>query len=640
VGTNGFNVTDDDGSAKAGGAGRLQPIALLLLLALMAVFSAIRIGAPLRDPNFLTDRPEGMLRADPGLLFYQTERVIESGGGVPADFRADARVEHPNRTDLAELDSVGQEFPIAWAYLALGKPGPLHVFILWFVGIFSSLTVAAVYLLAREITGSRKWALFAALLFVLLPANYRTTGYLLMREDFSIPFFAFHLAFAARFRRTGQTFDAAGSGISLALALAAWHAMGFIVSVEAMILTVWYVRSGENPLARRNALWISGLMVFAALVVPVLWRSKFLFSLPPILSLAMVLAARGPLRKAGESLAGRLTLVACAVAASAGLKAWLAALPGGDDYGHVYSLFLYKLKYLGTLPADPNALSFAARIMWQGPFATLSPMELFLYLSGGILLCLPGLAMGAKSFASGTDEGKEGLLAAFAVLGLFGSWLVARLIFLPGILLPVLAAKSFQRLEKRRVALGFLALVASWQLFYQYQFVRNFKVSWYEPGLITQEYRALLDALPSLVPQDAAVTADSVISTAVLSATKRHIVLQPKWEAEESRTRIKEFLDAYFDGTPEDLAAFMRRYRSDYLLIDRKTLWEDFRYLAGIPMDVPMPKSGSPASMTLTRNTEVLSALPGFELIYRSPASITDRNGFPTDYIRLYRLRN
>ena len=65
-------------------------------------------------------------------------------------------------------------------------------------------------------------------------------------------------------------------------------------------------------------------------------------------------------------------------------------------------------------------------------------------------------------------------------------------------------------------------------------------------------------AVEEHVPADAAVAADFMSSTAVLAHTGRAIVLQPKWETATSRERVQRFWEAFYRGTPDQLAALVR----------------------------------------------------------------------------------
>src|SRR4051812_10176513 len=77
------------------GSRRWRWIGLSVLVALIAISSAIRIGKAFADPVFKSESSRGMLRSDPATLYYFTQRIVESNGKVPADFRADPRLEYP-----------------------------------------------------------------------------------------------------------------------------------------------------------------------------------------------------------------------------------------------------------------------------------------------------------------------------------------------------------------------------------------------------------------------------------------------------------------------------------------------------------------------------------------------------------------
>jgi len=64
----------------------------LALLALVLLGTWTRIRTTLSDPGFAAGPPEGLLRSDPALLAYFTQRIAESGG-LPADFGAEPRIE-------------------------------------------------------------------------------------------------------------------------------------------------------------------------------------------------------------------------------------------------------------------------------------------------------------------------------------------------------------------------------------------------------------------------------------------------------------------------------------------------------------------------------------------------------------------
>ena len=187
---------------KSQEARRWQPwlgFAACLLMVLLG--TQARVWRATSDPNFSSAQPEGLLKSDPALLFYITERIIDAGGSPPGDFRADPRVQHPLLTDIPAEFTVGQEFLVAWAYGAFGAGEPLHLFATKFMALLASLAALGIYGVVFWRTRSVGWSLGAAALFCLLPANYRTIGFVLIREDLSLPLFLGHLALLARAER-------------------------------------------------------------------------------------------------------------------------------------------------------------------------------------------------------------------------------------------------------------------------------------------------------------------------------------------------------------------------------------------------------------------------------------------------------
>jgi len=133
---------------------RRLALGILILAAVVAASSALRVELAFGDANFDARNPTGMLKSDPALLYYFTERILESGGGVPDDFRADPRVQHPGTTDVPAEFTVGQEFLVAWAYAAFGGASPLHAFCVRLMALCASLAGVGVWrVIARRQAG-------------------------------------------------------------------------------------------------------------------------------------------------------------------------------------------------------------------------------------------------------------------------------------------------------------------------------------------------------------------------------------------------------------------------------------------------------------------------------------------------------
>ncbi len=601
-------------------------VVLLLVLA----SATVRVRTALADPEFDAVEARGLLKSDPALLFYVTERIVEAGGGVPDDFRADPRIQHPETTDIAAEFTVGQEFLTAWFHATLGGGRPLHLNALLLAALLASLVLPAVWIGARALGASRWLALLATALAAVLPANYRTIGFILVREDLAFPLFALHVAFGLRAARARRGVDFLASGGLLAAALATWHALAFFLLLELLVLVAWRLVD-PRPLgaaARRGLLALALPPLGAALLVPALRASDLVFS--PAFGLAaglVVLGCRGGSPRRGS--------VALASGFGLGLALLLRAALGSGGHDHVFEVLVAKLAHGGVLPADPARISFDARLLWQGPFATLTLREASWFLG-----LVPVLVVGlAALLRRRLEAGALAAVLAFAAASLVMAWLVQRTALLPGFLLPLalagLVARVDTSLKSGIPGVGFVLAHA----FLLSAYLRDFQSPWYQPPGRNAEIRALVRWVEAELPSEAAILGDFMNSTAILAHTRRAIVLQPKYETERSRRRAEDFLTAYFHGTPADVRRLAtERFDCGYVLFDRYTLGYLSRYTGGLAVDARAWPPGSAAETFQSVEADVLENVPGFELVYRSPTTIRQSNGAPYDLFRLYRV--
>ena len=592
---------------------------LCVLLAVLAFGSAVRIQTALSLPVFAAGNADGMLKSDTGLLYYITTRIIDAGGLPPSDFRSDPRVEYPETSDLPAMETVGQEFLVAWAHLLTGGRLPLYVLATIVMGVFASLAAIGVYGLALELTGQVRWAVCAVVLFAIVPANYRTIGFVLIREDGSLPFFALHLWLLARAARIRTGVSIAMAAVALVLALSTWHAMRFFVTLEALCIVVWFLRSGQNPLAARRAWILPAILAAAALWVPVLRAKWFVLSFCMQAVAAMGLAAwvdrrvaLGPHARRGVGLAALLACVAIASGLARGLGA-------PDDYGHVIDFAWSKLRFLGALPDDPNLLSFGTRLLWQGPFETASFWgTLGTLVVPGVLLPV-ALARAAPDWLRGRGDGRVQVLLAFCAASIVAVCLVQRMVVLGGLLAPIAVCLVLRELRPGFptawvVGLGLVqtASFATYMHGYEARLER-----WYQPQQQLELARAE-HWIGEHLPPDAAIVADFVNGTGILVHSGNPIVLQPKYETLRSRDRIEAFLGTLYH---QPLAEFARllgeRFAARYLLIDMNLLW-GARYQAGLPLSAWHPIEGTAAFELLNPNPRVYQHVPGFKLLYKS----------------------
>jgi len=294
-----------------------------------------------------------------------------------------------------------------------------------------------------------------------------------------------------------------------------------------------------------------------------------------------------------------------------------------------------------------TALSFDARLLWQGPFETLAPESFVHQLGLALLLAAVGIgpawvAWGprgpARAVAGGVVMRGEALLVAAALMSLPAAWLVARVVVLPGLLLPVVGAVLLARVRDARAATAAGGLLLALQALQFVPWIATFRSSWYQPPGRQAEIAELVDWVDEHVPAEAAIAADFMNGTALLAHCGTRNVLQPKYETDRSRRMAERFLTTFFHGSPAELLALVRsEFDADHLLVDRYTLGILSRWTAGLRADQPLPR-GSAAELFLSQDPAVLENVAGATLVYRSPESIRQSNGAPYDLFRLYRL--
>ena len=377
-------------------------VSLLALFLLIGISSAIRIHKALTYHAFNTQDPRPMLRSDPGLLYYFTERIIESNGWPPEDFRADPLVEYPESSDLPAMFSIGQEFLIAWFAALFGDKIPLHVLCVWVMGIFSSFAVVGIFGLTVELTRNLRLGILATALSVILVGNYRTIGFILIREDFSLPWFSIHLYLLARAFRVRTKLSFVLLALTLVMAVSTWHAMGFFIAIEVACIFLWFLRTGQNPMSASGAWLIPFCIALFSLIIPVLFSKGFILSVPMLMLYCMlavaVLAKKLSAAKVRMLAAGLLAILFIASPLVAGFLNI-----GVQDYSHVFELMSAKIRFLGKLPQDPTKISFDSRLLWQGPFQTAG---FFYYWSGlgiGLILLPFALGIGIRGWLSGEE---------------------------------------------------------------------------------------------------------------------------------------------------------------------------------------------------------------------------------------------
>lgn len=627
------------------GSGKSNWVAGLGALALALVFIAcgtwVRVHFALADSEFDVQTPDGMLRSDPGLLYYLTERIVEAGG-TPENFGEEPNIRYPETADVPAMFTVGQEYLVAWAYGWFGGDTPLHVFALKFMALVAALAAGGVFGLAYELARggpgeenaspwrALPWGCFAAALYLVQPFSYRTLGVILIREDLSLPLYMGHLWLLARTMRTDGRVSLLVSAVCLSGALATWHAMGFVVALELVVLTGWFLRTGESPFQRRRFAVLPLVVAVTCVLVPVLRAKLFLFAPAMLLAAGLLVAGQLSDRAILKGLGKRArawALFGAGVLGLALLGGLTRLLMGGTgDYGHVFSFLVAKLSNLGGLPQDPSELDFGARLLWQGPFSTASFADFQLGLGSASALAVGVVVLAIPGWLRGTGDRRFLLLAGLVAASLGAGWMVRRTMVLVALLAPAAAAAFFARTGKRGLGFGVLGVALVGQLWFGFEIAKFHRVDWYHDARFEPikgkdarnvETRRLVRWVgKNLRPQEPVLT-DFVYSTSLLAGAGTPMVLQPKYETAESRDRIERFLTTFHQGSPEDMGKLMQEWKTRVLMIAPWDMMTSHAYAAGVQTG-KAPEAGTGAATFCHSDPKVFSKIPGYRLIYVS----------------------
>jgi hypothetical protein len=486
------------------------------------------------------------------------------------------------------------------------------------MGIFAALAAVGVYGLALELTGKVRWASLAALLWAVMLGNYRTLGFVLIREDFAFPWFCLHAYLLARAARVRTSASFALAGASLVAAAATWHAMVFVLLMEVACVLLWFLRTGKNLCAERGAWVLLGTAIALSLPIPVLRAKLFFLSAP--MQVALALAAAGlAARKLALSRPAETALALAGMGLLYAAASGLSALAGSglSDYAHVFELLAAKVRYLGVLPEDPTALPFGARLLWQGPFRTAEPSVFTLGLTAGCLALAAALVTDAPGWITGRRSPWHLLLVAFAVEAAVATYLVERCAPILGFVTPVLAVVLLDRLRPAWLAALLAIGAVAGHGVYQFRLLERWQNVWYLPPERNQERALLAEWVSKNIPEGKPIAAEFFTSAAILAHTRRPILQQPKYETSASRERIERFFDALFHGTVGDVAGYLHDHGSRILVLDRSWLLGNL-YLAGLTPATFEAATETAAWSFLSHDPAVYAEIPGFRLVYTS----------------------
>ena len=544
----------------------------LLLVGVLYVFHVhLKTAKIFSNPTWNAQEETGQFWSEAAFQYRFAKFFAQHPPGDWGQLSRDQDVQHPDTVDDWAEFTVAMEVPAGVIHRWWQPAMPFHVFVVWYDCLVSSLSLFAVFFLARALWRSDGAGLFGAVLYAgLYPSYGRTVKNLFLREDFAIPLILFALVFTVRaLQEPGNRGPAAispsrGTAVDQVLAalfwlaaLASWHLTQFVMAPFVAAAVLVYLGKGRTP----RLPWFVIVLAAGTLLVPVL-RAKQVFLSPTmcvLYALALAVWINGGRRRAMRIFAGSLALC---------LLLGMLFQKSTGEYAHVYALFFAKLRCLGVKPSDPSKLPWEARVLWEGAFNTADGHEF----KHSLAWCLPLSVLALLYPGRGRDVAPR-IFALFTLMLFPLSWMVVRYFTFLGFAAAVMAAGLWTRKiwGKAAVVAAAAAQLAALD---------------FAPLDRTQpqpaEYAPVVRWLDDHTPSNAVVLATITESPVFWAHTGRPIILHPKFENREIRERYREFLDAIYGGE-DGFYEFARRYGADYFVYDTGFLYnaeESRRYKA------------------------------------------------------------
>ena len=261
---------------------------LLICLGLVAVLFGVHVALKMRkisaNPTWDSRDEVGQFWSECAFHYRFAKFFAEHPAGDWAQLARDRTVQYPDAiNDWAEF-TVAMEVPAGVLYRWWQPAIPFHVFVVWYDCLVSSLTLFAVFFLARVMWRSDGAGLLAAVLYASLYPSYgRTVKNLFLREDFAIPILVGALAatvwmlqdtwrsggtgpYPAPKRPAVSRYRQVLAGLLWLAALSSWHLTQFVLAVAVGATVLVYLGKGETP--RRP--WFVLVLTLGAVLVPVL----------------------------------------------------------------------------------------------------------------------------------------------------------------------------------------------------------------------------------------------------------------------------------------------------------------------------------------------------------------------------------
>lgn len=556
----------------------IYAFSLIILIALNAFIKIYHFG-------------DGRLYYSDAALRFHYAEMFSQGKKIPI---VDKQVLYPEGLKVRTLIHLTMDWVIGNSHRLFFAKLPFTDYVKYFVCIFSSFSVLLVFLLGALIWQKKGSGLIAGVFYAIgIPSFWRIAGNYL-RESFALPFiftalylFSYSLISPSATRQKLMLFF---SGVGFTLSLITWHLSQFFFTVFVGFLICLFILN-DNAVKIFKNLWLFFIpILLAGLTWQPISSKYFILSFPLVMSIWLWLIAILGFKQ--NTYLKRIFLAFGFIPIYFIL---IRIFPRYfAEYGHVFETIIAKIVNLGHKPANPATLSFDARSIWMGPFASPGPLTIVFSILVPFLLAIIGwLGSLNRNFFKQFDYNRL-LISYFIIVFTILYFLVIRLeVFLFFFLAVAIGANLNLIREKKKLRqLLLISLIAGFLIesYKTYNFKQLFQTYYLKlakewltkPTAYGSDWERLSNWIKENTKPDQAILADVDISAMLLTYLDRPIIIQPIYENTIARQRAQECLNAFYQ-TETDFLKLFTRYQIKYVIYQQDLLLdyskESNRYL-------------------------------------------------------------
>lgn len=552
-------------------SGALVPV---LLVGLCAWISFHKVARSKSVPFFDANNGTGFYWTESAFHFRHA-RMVAEGKKIPP---RDTDIQYPEGLDTVRHITPVMENVSGRLYRLLRPGVPLHVFLIYFMCFFSTVSVVAIFVAAKLLWRSSWAGLLSAVFYCLSPASFvRSTGGF-VRENFALPFIFLSVACFIYCLRKDSLLVAIIGSLLLAVALAAWHLTQFylLLFVGGFIITFFLQKTDGLPKVSFTVLTAAAFV--CAITLPILRAKQFAFSFALVFAYALVvvlwlLPKRIIEDRRQRAMWGGLIILVF-LAAGFAIQKYL------GNYSYIYDFIISKFRYFSGLPEDPSLIPFATRLTWRSSFISPTFQDILVLLSSTIV---PGAAVVLWLIVRllKRKARQEEIIAVYLALAGFALFcIVYRLcvfaIFFLALLTGAVALvkKLHWRILSYTCVIGCLAF-ALWSVS-----AIQFTIARPSQGHLIN----LIDFIKSDVDEDDVVLSSFQLGPSIAAYTHRPVVLHSKFESQIIRDKVENVYKSLY-GSEEDFFGVCSRYGAKLFIYQRDmvlgTVAGSIRYMAG-----------------------------------------------------------